>query len=263
MERVYRISAIIPRGNDFYFVSYDGGDFVLKLENPTVWLPNISKDIPWRLPILRITEDKKGSREITLDNRIIYTDKEVSITALDEFIRSFPENNNLEEDINSLPLLWRIGLKMLLYMRYTKLEDRQYMSFLIWINQQMVNYQKRYKIALKKSVSVNVASISEQECLKILGVKCLEVLKENEKEVIGILTSYMLRTYRNILQDYKTVWRDVPFQQYIQNHALTSYMQIDEKFLVYHKLSAYMHQDISGKQQTIEDMLNFEKKYSF
>lgn len=263
MEKVYRISEIIPRGNDFYFVSYDGGNFVLKLENPLVWLPKISKDIPWRLPILRIVEDEKGTKEITLDDRVIFTDREVTKSALEEFINSFPENNNLEEDINKLPLLWRIGLKMLLYMRYTKLEDRQYMSFLVWVNQQMVNYQKRYKITLKESVSINGDPISENECLKILGVKSLDILKENEKEVIGILISYMQRTYRNILQDYKTIWRDVPFQQYVQKHEWTLDARMDEKFLVYHKLRTYMDQDISGNKLTIEDMQNFEKKYSF
>ena len=107
--------------------------------------------MPWQYPVLSVEVYENGEYyQTTLDGRPIKTDK--YLAPLEKFVAHYPEKPDLEDEINRLPLLYRPGLKALLYLKLRKPADKSYLSLLLWLNQAAAKVYKRYN-AIRLSYS--------------------------------------------------------------------------------------------------------------
>lgn len=169
--------------------------------------------------------------QTTLDGRPIKTDK--YLAPLEKFVAHYPEKPDLEDEINRLPLLYRPGLKALLYLKLRKPADKSYLSLLLWLNQAAAKVYKRYN-AVKLSYSavwynqhedwkeIKAASLKAvmeaqahieprfltiEDYLEQLGVYDIDELSEDELEIVTELVCYMIKVNTAVAQEQNRVWK--------------------------------------------------------
>jgi hypothetical protein len=188
--------------------------------------------LPWQYPVLSVEVYENGEYyQTTLDGRPIKTDK--YLAPLEKFVAHYPEKPDLEDEINRLPLLYRPGLKALLYLKLRKPADKSYLSLLLWLNQAAAKVYKRYN-AVKLSYSavwynqhedwkeIKAASLKAvmeaqahieprfltiEDYLEQLGVYDIDELSEDELEIVTELVCYMIKVNTAVAQEQNRVWK--------------------------------------------------------
>ena len=169
--------------------------------------------------------------QTTLDGRPIKTDK--YLAPLEKFVAHYPEKPDLEDEINRLPLLYRPGLKALLYLKLRKPADKSYLSLLLWLNQAAAKVYKRYngiklsysavwynqhedweeikaaglKAVMEAQAHIEPRFLTIEDYLEQLGVYDIDELSEDELEIVTELVCYMIKVNTAVAQEQNRVWK--------------------------------------------------------
>ena len=205
----------------------------LSYGNVTGWIPPVSADtLPWQYPVLSVEVYENGEYyQTTLDGRPIKTDK--YLAPLEKFVAHYPEKPDLEDEINRLPLLYRPGLKALLYLKLRKPADKSYLSLLLWLNQAAAKVYKRYnaiklsysavwynqhedweeikaaglKAVMEAQAHIEPRFLTIEDYLEQLGVYDIDELSEDELEIVTELVCYMIKVNTAVAQEQNRVWK--------------------------------------------------------
>lgn len=229
----WRISAITKDNSGYCFFSNGVKVYHLSYGNVTGWIPPVSADtLPWQYPVLSVEVYENGEYyQTTLDGRPIKTDK--YLAPLEKFVAHYPEKPDLEDEINRLPLLYRPGLKALLYLKLRKPADKSYLSLLLWLNQAAAKVYKRYnaiklsysavwynqhedwkeikaaglKAVMEAQAHIEPRFLTIEDYLEQLGVYDIDELSEDELEIVTELVCYMIKVNTAVAQEQNRVWK--------------------------------------------------------
>ena len=94
-------------------------------------IPDIpEKALPWQYPVLKEMYYEKGCCycRTLLNGRVLHSHEYKERTLLEKFVASYPENPEIETDINLLPSFYRLGLRALVFQKWRFPEERGYLS---------------------------------------------------------------------------------------------------------------------------------------
>lgn len=229
----WRISAIVKDNSGYSFFSNGIKVYHLCYGNVKGWIPPVSADaLPWQYPVLQVEVYENGEYyQTTLDGRPIRTDK--YLNPLEKLVAHYPENPDLEDEINRLPLWYRPGLKALLYLKLRKPADKSYLSLLLWLNQAAAKVYKRYnpiklsypavwynqhedweeikaaglKAVMEAQAHIEPRFLTIEDYLEQLGVYDIDELPNSEVEIVTELVCYMIKVNAAVAQEQNRVWK--------------------------------------------------------
>lgn len=229
----WRISAIVKDNSGYSFFSDGIKVYHLCYGNVKGWIPPVSADaLPWQYPVLQVEVYENGEYyQTTLDGRPIRTDK--YLNPLEKLVAHYPENPDLEDEINRLPLWYRPGLKALLYLKLRKPADKSYLSLLLWLNQAAAKVYKRYnpiklsypavwynqhedweeikaaglKAVMEAQAHIEPRFLTIEDYLEQLGVYDIDELPNSEVEIVTELVCYMIKVNAAVAQEQNRVWK--------------------------------------------------------
>ena len=230
-----RITKILRTSKGYEFYAKNG-KCVAKIaySEAEFQIPDIpEKALPWQYPVLKKMYYEKGCCycRTLLNGRVLHSHEYKERTLLEKFVASYPENPEIETDINLLPSFYRLGLRALVFQKWRFPEERGYLSMLVWLNGLAAKIYRRYdfmalwdygKVESDKVRAIRQAGLAQvleeeaetqqkngtlseimsvREYLALLDVKDFDSLDEAEKGVIAELACYMLNVNGSIMAD--------------------------------------------------------------
>lgn len=280
----WRISTITKRNDEYYFFTNGIEVYHLKCNEAKSWIPEVPANaLPWEYPVLRIEVLENGEYyQTTLDDRIIHAYRCLNQTSLQEFTAHYPENPDLEKEINMLPILYRPGLKALLYGKLKKTTYKRYMSMLVWLNKAAATVYKRYNSVdlsqpaiwysanndweeiktagiasvIKSQANMKLKFMTVEEYLEQLGIREWSDLTESEIEVATELVCYMIKVNTSIAEDQNQIWKQPEYPLQL------SKSEIHKVYLNTGAAKTWKNQDLlSLGKLTEQDMTDFWEIY--